>query len=155
MIEIKAKLVSDRISLSRAGGRARRQPTIVLGTGAVIKLSPGRSVRVTEGVYQANKALLEQFSGMIEISGDLPTSSDEPVKEKTAPVDAPTEVVEASEPEILVVQEAKEEPPASEEQVEAKPKPKRRKRKTKAEREAEKRAKEEAEAAKDSGEADA
>ena len=102
MIEIKAKLVTDRISLARAGSRNRRLPTIVLGTGAVIKLSPGRSVKVTEAVYEANKALLSQFDGMLEVSGySAPVVVEEPapvVVEEPAPV-----VVE--EPAPVVVEE--------------------------------------------------
>ena len=88
MIEIKAKLVTDRISLARAGSRKRRLPTIVLGTGAVIKLPPGRSVKVTEEVYEANKALLSQFEGMLDISGNF-TQTEEPAPvsvEEPAPV---------------------------------------------------------------------
>ena len=82
MIEIKAKLVADRISLARAGSRARRLPTIVLGTGAVIKLSPGRSVKVTEEVFSANRALLSQFEGLLDIIGVEPEPA--PVEPESA-----------------------------------------------------------------------
>ena len=87
MIEIKAKLVADRISLARAGSRARRLPTIVLGTGAVIKLSPGRSVKVTEEVFSANRELLSQFEGLLDIIGVEPEPAPvepEPVETESA-----------------------------------------------------------------------
>ena len=67
MYEIKAKLIADRINISRGGARARRLPSIVLATGAVLRIAPGRSVRVTEQVYEANKALLDSFAGMIDV----------------------------------------------------------------------------------------
>ena len=117
MIEIKAKLVADRISLARAGSRARRLPTIVLGTGAVIKLSPGRSVKVTEEVFNANKALLSQFEGLLDIIGVEPEPT--PVEPEPAPV----------EPEPAPVE------------PEPAPTKKRRRRRTKAEIEADKKAK--------------
>ncbi len=68
MFRIKAKLIADRVNVARAGSRARRQPTIVLGTGAVIKLAPGRSVDITPQAYKANKTLLDQFSDMITVT---------------------------------------------------------------------------------------
>ena len=95
MIEIKAKLVADRISLARAGSRARRLPTIVLGTGAVIKLSPGRSVKVTEEVFSANRELLSQFEGLLDIIGVEPEPA--PVEPEPAPVEPePVETESAS-----------------------------------------------------------
>ena len=140
MIEIKAKLVTDRISLARAGSRKRRLPTIVLGTGAVIKLPPGRSVKVTEEVYEANKALLSQFEGMLDISGNF-TQTEEPAPvsvEEPAPVSVEEPApVSVEEPEPVSVEEPE---PVSVEEPAPAPK-KRRRRRTKAEIAADKKAK--------------
>ena len=160
MIEIKAKLVADRISLARSGSRARRLPTIVLGTGAVIKLAPGRSVRVTPEVFKANANLLAQFEGMLEFKGDaLPDYLQEarergrekaralkavepepaPVEPEPTPVEPEPTPVEP-EPTPVEPEPAPVEPepaPVEPEIVVEKPK-KKRKRRTKAEIEADK-----------------
>ena len=67
MYEIRAKTIAERINISRGGKRARRLPSIVLGTGAVPRISPGRSVRVTESVYRANKYALDMLEGVVEV----------------------------------------------------------------------------------------
>ena len=89
MYEIKAKLIADRINISRGGARARRLPSIVLATGAVLRIAPGRSVRVTEQVYEANKALLDSFAGMIDVIDR---------RDITPPAPMPPEPVEEEKP---------------------------------------------------------
>lgn len=89
MYEIKAKLIADRINISRGGARARRLPSIVLATGAVLRIAPGRSVRVTEQVYEANKALLDSFAGMIDVIDR---------RDITPPAPIPPEPVEEEKP---------------------------------------------------------
>ena len=121
MYEIKAKLIADRINISRGGARARRLPSIVLATGAVLRIAPGRSVRVTEKVYEANKALLDSFKGMIDVIDH---------REITPPAPVPPEPVEEVKPEP--VEEVKPEPVE-----EVKPKRRRSKPKPKPEPEAE------------------
>ena len=129
MYEIKAKLIADRINISRGGARARRLPSIVLATGAVLRIAPGRSVRVTEKVYEANKALLDSFKGMIDVIDH---------REITPPAPVPPEPVEEVKPEP--VEEVKPEPVEEvkpEPVEEVKPKRRRSKPKPKPEPEAE------------------
>lgn len=113
MYEIKAKLIANRINISRGGSRARRLPSIVLATGDVLRIAPGRSVRVTEQVYSDNKQLLEQFSDMIdvvdlrEIKSTQPVSF-EPVKEENNQEEQPM-AVQVAEPDSLFNEETDEE----------------------------------------------
>jgi outer membrane biosynthesis protein TonB len=111
MYEIKAKLIADRINISRGGARARRLPSIVLATGAVLRIAPGRSVRVTEQVYEANRALLDSFAGVIDIIDHReitppapippePTEEEKPKRRRSKPKPAP-EPEPVSEPETI------------------------------------------------------
>ena len=136
MFRIKAKLIADRVSVARAGSRARRQPVIVLGTGAVVKLAPGRSVDVTPEVYKANTTLLNQFSDMITVESLLkepftqPSKLATPIKvDPSVLLDPETKfVVTDREPEIIepavvdpVVEQAVEQDPVEEKPVEQEP----------------------------------
>lgn len=131
MYEIKAKLIASRVNVSRAGARARRLPSIVLGTGAVLRIAPGRSVKITPAVYESNKTLLDTFSEVIEVI-DL-----RPKEDVVPPQPVPPEPVEVEptvepeptlpEPEVVEpVQELAEETPAIEPVIEEEPKPKKR-----------------------------
>ena len=113
MYEIKAKLIADRINISRGGARARRLPSIVLATGDVLRIAPGRSVRVTEQVYEANKALLDSFEGMIDVIDHRkitppapippePAEEEKPKRRRSKPKPKPAPEPEpVSEPETI------------------------------------------------------
>ena len=95
MYEIKAKLIANRINISRGGARARRLPSIVLATGDVLRIAPGRSVKVTEQVYQANKALIDSFADMIDVIDH---------REITQPAQVPPEPVVDDNPDCLEIE---------------------------------------------------
>lgn len=136
MYEIKAKLIASRVQVSRAGARARRLPSIVLGTGAVLRIAPGRSVQITPEVYESNKSLLETFENVIEVRDLRPKEDIAPPQPVPPEPEEVAPIVEEPPKEESVVEESKEEVVIEEEQPKAeeeKPKPKRRRRKKKVE----------------------
>lgn len=136
MYEIKAKLIASRVQVSRAGTRARRLPSIVLGTGAVLRIAPGRSVQITPEVYESNKSLLETFKSVIEVRDLRPKEDIDPPQPVPPEPEEVAPIIEDHPKEELVVEEVKAEVIVEEEQPiveEEKPKPKRRRRKKKVE----------------------
>ena len=165
MYTVTAVRSANRVHLSRTGIRTRRFPQLVLVDGSTIKLSPGRSVKITEDIFKRNLELLNTFIGSVEVRDSLGALIDlEDIHSKVEtippqPVSEP-ELNEVSEPIIEVeepvqeevieepVQEVVVEEPVQEEVIEVpkkevKPAPKkRRKRRTRAQIEAEKKEKE-------------
>lgn len=105
MYQITAHSIQSRMSVTRAGSRARRLPAIVLGDGSVIRLSPGRSVTIDDTTYNNNSAFLAQQASLISVSrvGDAPLPEVPAVQyddidtldpEPVAPVPEPQEPVE-------------------------------------------------------------
>lgn len=139
MYEIKAKLAASRVQVSRTGSRLRRLPKIVLGTGAVLRIAPGRSVKITPEVYEANKALLDQCKEIIEVKDLRPKVDEEVIPPKPLPPEPlpiepieeeavkpePPKVEEAPSIQEDIIQEATSEVVA-EEPASEKPKPKKR-----------------------------
>ena len=158
MYTVTAVKSANRVHLSRTGIRTRRFPQLVLIDGSTIKLSPGRSVKITEDILKRNLELLNTFVGSVEVRDNLGTIVD--LEDMYSKVDTiPPQPVPAPDPEpnevpepILEVETPTEEviveEPVQEEVVEVpkeevKPAPKkRRKRRTRAQIEAEKKEKE-------------
>ena len=121
MFRITGKSISNRVTASRTGLRARRLPNIVLGSGAVIKIHPNRQVLITEDDLRANLNRLLEVSSYISVSRDEPPFSEISLLE----LDTPTPEV-VPEPVVEVVPEPEPEPvvePEPEPVVEPEPEP--------------------------------
>ena len=117
MFRITGKSISNRATASRTGLRARRLPSIVLSSGAVIKIHPNRQVLITEDDLRANLSRLIEVSSYISVSRGVPPFSEISLLELGQ--------VATPEPEPEIVPEPEPEAPK-----------KKRKRRTKAEMEA-------------------
>ena len=163
MFRMTGKSISNRVAANRTGLRARRLPSIVLCSGAVIKIHPNRQVLISEDDLRSNLSRLLDVSSLISVRSavapfgeiSLADFDQQEVIAEPAPRAAAAEVVIEPEPEPEVVIEPEPEAievvlePEPELVIEPKPKPKkpatkrtRRKRRTKAEIAADKAAKE-------------
>ena len=158
MYTVTAVRSANRVHLSRTGIRTRRFPQLVLVDGSTIKLSPGRSVKITEDILKRNLELLNTFIGSVEVRDSLgvvinledmyskvDTIPPQPVPApEPEPIEAPEPVLEIETPaEEVIVEETVQEEVVEVLKKEPKPAPKkRRKRRTRAQIEAEKKEKE-------------
>ena len=149
MFKITAKSVRNRVSVSRSGARIRRLPHVCLPSGAVIKISPGRSIELGLKDLLSNLTTLSEFEGTIDISRgnkrltlkQVEGLSSSELEEAThAPQPVVETVVEVIEEPVVehtveVVETEAVEPAVevAEVAVEVKPPPKRRKRRPKSE----------------------
>tara|TARA_Y100000592_G_C5480603_1_gene325211 strand:- start:6600 stop:7010 length:411 start_codon:yes stop_codon:yes gene_type:complete len=136
MYKITAKKIANRVAISRGGSRIRRLPTLQVAGGACIKIAPGRSVVVTDAIYESNKQLLEELSSVLVVTSLREEVAPDPVAETIPPQPAPPEPI-AEEP--LPEPKEQEEPETVEEETvkeEPKPKPKRKRRSRAAKKEA-------------------
>ena len=159
MFRITGKNISNRVAANRTGLRARRLPSIVLCSGAVIKIHPNRQVLISEDDLRNNLERLTETSSFISVRRavapfeeislldlvETPVTTPPPVPEPEP------EVVIEPEPEPIIEPEPTPEPepeptpePVPEPEPVKKPAAKRtrRKRRTKAEIAADKAAKE-------------
>ena len=120
MFRITGKSISNRVTASRTGLRARRLPSIALSSGAVIKIHPNRQVLITENDLHANLSRLLEVSSYISVSRDVPPFSEISLLELGRVVTPEPVLVPKPEPEPEVIPEPE-------------PSKKRRKRRSKAE----------------------
>ena len=131
MYKITAKKIANRVAISRGGSRIRRLPTLQVAGGACIKIAPGRSVVVTDAIYESNKQLLEELSSVLVVTSLREEVTPDPVAETIPPQPAPPEPI-AEEP----LPEPKEQEETEAAKEEPKPKPKRKRRSRAAKKEA-------------------
>jgi hypothetical protein len=112
MFRIKGKSISARVSTSRTGVRSRRLPSIVLSSGAVIKIHPNRHVFITENDLKENYSRLLLIADQIVVSLNSPPFSELNLSElfksdqEAVPVvsiDTAADVVEELEPESVIL----------------------------------------------------
>ena len=118
----------QRVKTSRTGVRLRRNPVVVMKDGSTIKLSPGRSVRITEEIYHWNKKLFEENSTVLRVTK---VGGTEEVKQESAPaVEVKTPVDPPAALNEDIVENTKAVEPAVEPTEEIKPKKRTRRKKS-------------------------
>jgi hypothetical protein len=125
MYVVKAIKSAARMGIARTGVRRRRNPVIVMSDGSAIKITPGRSIVITDDVYKANKNLLKEYADRLSISKLASPVNDtriEPVTEQPPPVPAEPVDVEVQQPDNEVVAESVPKP-VDPEPIEADPTP--------------------------------
>ena len=118
----------QRVKAARTGVRLRRNPVVVMKDGSTIKLPPGRSVRITDEIYESNKKLFAEFSSMITVKCLTPTVSPTPIEPTVNAVVPPIAPVEEDEEDTIPPKVPAEEPKVIVEEAEVK-KPKTRRKK--------------------------
>ena len=139
MFRITGKNISNRITANRTGLRKRRLPSIVLSSGAVIKIHPNRQVLISEDDLRNNLERLIETSSFISVRRAVAPFEEISLLDLVeAPVTTPPPV---PEPEPIIEPEPEPEPEVIEPEPEPEPEPvkkpaakrTRRKRRTKAE----------------------